>query len=109
MYLEVERAEKADAREWQVKIALLTADPAHFGPIVFPTQDDREPDLVELQPGDLTVSGFHPDITVRYRDVPTPEEVEQTLASIPQDLLLGVEDFQFARDERLANGKNGAK
>jgi hypothetical protein len=41
---------------------------------------------------------------VRYKEVPTLEEVEQTLAEIPQDLLLGVEDFQFARDERLANG-----
>jgi hypothetical protein len=106
MYLEVEQADKADDREWQVKMALLSADPVRFGPIIFPT-GKKEPDEVvveELQPGDLTVSGFHPDITVRYKEVPTLEEVEQTLASIPQDLLLGVEDFQFARDERLANG-----
>jgi hypothetical protein len=106
MYLEVEQADKADDREWQVKMALLSADPVRFGPIIFPSgkQEPDEDVVEELQPGDLTVSGFHPDITVRYKEVPSLEEVEEILSEFPQDLMLGAEDFQFAQDERLANG-----
>jgi hypothetical protein len=108
MYLQVEHLEKAEDKEWQVKMALLSADPVRFGPIIFPasqTAPDEEV-IEELQPGDLTVGGFNPDITVKYKHVPTPEEVEKILSEFPQDMMLGVEDFQFAKDERLANGRS---
>ena len=106
MYLQVEHTEKAEDKEWQVKMALLSADPVRFGPIIFPASKE-EPDekaIEELQPGDLTVGGFNSDITVKYKRIPTPEEVEEILAGFPQEMTLGVDDFQFARDERLTNG-----
>lgn len=107
MYLQVEQDEKVDDREWQVKMALLSADPAHYGPAIFPeAKPKQEVDVVEeLQPGDLTVGGFNPDIKVRYKQLPTPEEVEEVLAEFPEDLVLGIDDFQFSRDERLTNGR----
>jgi hypothetical protein len=108
MYLQVERDEKADDREWEVKMALLSADPARYGPVIFPESKPKEEEVVveELQPGDLTVGGFHPDITVKYANVPTPEEVEEVLAEFPEDLVLGIDDFhQFSRDARLTNGR----
>jgi hypothetical protein len=109
MYLTVEQQEKAEEREWQVKMAFLTSDPDRFGPVVFPTkekvEDEDEIVIEELQPGDLTAGGFHPDIKVKYKNVPTQQEVEETLAQFPQEQVLGLEDFRkFAPDERLANG-----
>jgi hypothetical protein len=106
MYLETEYAEKSEEREWQVKLAMLTADPAKYGPIVFPAPKKAEERPMELQPGDLTVGGFSPDITVKYETVPTPEEVEEILAEINPEQVLGVEDFQFANGKGLTNGKS---
>jgi hypothetical protein len=105
MYLEVEQREKAKDQEWQMKMALLSFDPAHFGPIVFPAPKEKEEQLLPLQPGELTVGGFHPDVTVKYAEVPTPEEVEEILAQFDPEQVLGVEDFRFAQDERLTNGR----
>jgi hypothetical protein len=106
LFMELERDEKSEEREWQVKMALLAADPAQFGPIVFPGTKEPEERPMELQPGDLTVGGFSPDITVKYDRIPSPEEVEEILAQFDPNQLLGVDDFsgQFAKDERLTNG-----
>ena len=53
------------------------------------------------------MEGFSPEVQVKYAHVPTPEEVEETLAQFPQELVLGLEDIQFARDPRLAtNGRS---
>jgi hypothetical protein len=107
MYQEVDRGEKSEEREWQVKLALLSADPVQFGPIIFPEPKTEAPQReIELQPGDLTVGGFSPDITVKYKEVPTPEEVEEILAQFDPKQVLGIEDFQFAKDERVTNGRN---
>jgi hypothetical protein len=106
MLLEVEQKDKAKDQEWQMKMALLAADPAHFGPVVFPAPKEEEPEYEDLQPGELTVSGFHPDVVVKYATVPTPEEVEEILAQFDPSQVMGVEDFQYARDERLTNGSS---
>lgn len=87
-----------------MKMALLANDPARYGPIIFPTPEEPEPEVEELRPGELTVAGFHPDITVKYRDIPSPEEVEKILAEFDPEQVLGVEDFQFAKPERMNNG-----
>lgn len=110
MYLEVEQAERSDDREWQMKMALLGADPDRFGPVIFPVPKAKVPKdeivMEELQPGDITSEGFHPDITVRYKKTPTAQEVDEILAQFPQEQLLGLEDFKrFGPDERLANGQ----
>jgi hypothetical protein len=105
MYLETERAERSEEREWQVKLAMLTADPVRFGPIVFPQAKEPEERPIELQPGDLTVGGFSPDIVVKYETVPTPQEVEEVLAQFDPNQVLGTEDFQLANGKGLTNGK----
>jgi hypothetical protein len=106
MLLEVEQKEKAKDQEWQMKMALLSNDPGHFGPMIFPTPKEPEEPLLDLQPGELTVGGFHPDVVVKYAEVPTPEEVEEILAQFDPNQVLGIEDFtKFADDERLGNGR----
>lgn len=106
MYLEVGQKERADDREWQVKMALLTNNPAQYGPIVFPESKETEEQVEELRPGELTVSGFHPDVKVKYRDLPTPEEAEEILAQFDPEQVFGVEDFQVAKQfERMTNGR----
>lgn len=105
MLIEVEQKEKSKDQEWQMKMALLANDPAHFGPIIFPAPKEAEVPLIDLQPGELTVGGFHPDVTVKYAEVPTPEEVEEILAQFDPSQVLGIDDFtKFAPDERITNG-----
>ena len=105
MYLGVIAQEKAADQEWQMKMALLANNPAEYGPVIFETSPEAP--VQELRKDELTMEGFSPEVQVKYAHVPTPEEVEETLAQLPQELVLGLEDIQFARDPRLAtNGRS---
>ena len=84
--------QKAEDREWAMKMALLSADPGVYGPLVFPPEDEPEV-FEEVRPGDITSAGFSPGVRVKYRHLPTPEEVEAALAEFPQELVLGMDDF----------------
>jgi len=103
MYLVALAQEKADDREWDTKMALLANDPPEYGPVIFKEPSNDEP-IQELRRDELTVEGFSPDVTVKYAHVPTIQEVEETLAMFPREMVLGVEDLKFAQDPRLANG-----
>jgi hypothetical protein len=105
MYLAVVAQEKADDQEWTMKMALLANNPAEFGPVIFKIPPE-EP-VQELRKDELTMEGFSPEVQVKYTHVPTLQEVEETLAMFPRELVLGIEDIKFARDPRLAG--NGHK
>jgi hypothetical protein len=104
MYLEVEAKEKSDDQEWQMKMALLANSPSEYGPVIFKAPPE-EP-VQELRKDELTSEGFSPDVTVKYAHVPTPQEVEETLAMFPAEMVLGLDDLKFAKDPRLANGRS---
>ncbi len=105
LYLEIVAKEKADDREWEMKMALLANNAPEYGPIIFKTPSTAEP-LQELRKDELTSEGFSPDVQVKYAHVPTPQEVEETLAMFPKEMVLGLDDLKFARDPRLARNGN---
>jgi len=84
--------DRQEDREWSMKMALLSADPATYGPLIFPAKKEDEV-FEEIKPGDITSAGFNPYVKIKYSRLPTSKEVEEALAEFPQELVMGVEDF----------------
>lgn len=90
LLIEEDLRNESDAKEWLLKMALMSNDPAHYAPKVLGT-----PGPADISEADFDEGGISSDVVLKYDHVPTPEEYNRIISQFPNEVVLGANELRL--------------